>query len=310
MARIKLLILSLIFYGNIFNLFASTRKEIEKLNKDISLLESRLDRAEKYYTSTLKMREFTEYKSERLRERLALKKEVLKERKKNIQKNFMGILVNSLDKNKTPGGLIADDIMVQSLKKRMQDTEEHLNETKGLEKLLNKAIARYREYVQTEKELNSLLFELKNKKTVLLKKRRFKKGLSYPLKRSFGLPLKNYSSIDYGKKGITLRFDKEAPLYSTGKGKIAYVGTLSTYGNLIMIDHGRDIRSVLLGSFKAKVKKGQTVQKYEPIGISDHHTLGSKIYFEVRKKHRVQNTMLLIEKDLLAENGLTSTRVL
>ncbi len=305
MARIKLLDIFFLFVFHTLGIFASTREEIKKLHKDISTLESRLGRVGKYYTSTLEMREATQYKSERLKEDLTEELESLNERKKKIQKAFMGLLINSLDKDKMPGNLAANDIMIKSLKKQKQDTEKHLKEIKALEKLLDETTARYREYLQTEKDLSSLLSELENQKSFLLKKQHLKRNLAFLLNRPFVLPLKNYSSIDYDKKGITLKFNEKLPLYSTGKGKVAYIGSLSTYGNVLMIDHGQDTRSILLGSFKSEVKKGQILKKYEPIGISDHRRSDRKIYFEVRKKNKVQNTILLIETDVLAQKGLS-----
>ena len=285
---------------------AIIEKGIEQLNKDITVLESRLGHAEKYYNSTIKMIESTEKKSEHLKEQIFFKKNYLANENERLQKILMGTLVHSFANGQHPENLMANKIMVEKLKEKKKNIQYNLDKIRSLEKLLTKVNNRYKEYIQTEKELSTFVLELQGKRKNLINRKAFKESSLVLPQRRFGLPLKKYTSIEYNNKGITLKFDQTALLYSTEKGKIAYVGPLSSYGNLIMIDHGQDTRSILLGSFRSQVKKGQQVKKDEPIGMADYQT-NKQIYFEIRKNNEIQNTGLLIDKKLLAKGKVKST---
>ncbi len=86
-------------------------------------------------------------------------------------------------------------------------------------------------------------------------------------------------------------------------GKVIHSGALSTYGNVLMIDHGKDTISVCLGDFKARVPKGKRVKSGDVIGYTLKPTRkDSKLYFEVRVKDKAQATIhLLDEKSLIAK---------
>jgi murein DD-endopeptidase MepM/ murein hydrolase activator NlpD len=74
-----------------------------------------------------------------------------------------------------------------------------------------------------------------------------------------------------------------------------------------MIDHGKDVRSVILGQFDYLVKNGDVVKDSQLIGYTKARNatgLGDgKIYFEVRKNNLAQNTYLLLDKKSLARNS-------
>lgn len=117
---------------------------------------------------------------------------------------------------------------------------------------------------------------------------------------NFIAPLKEFDSVEYRKKGISFLFKGKYDLRAAQSGKIDYVGRLSTYGNVLIIDHGKDIRSILLGKINLKIKKGSIVKKGDIIAS----TVGSSkiknaIYFEVRKRNKVQNTAFLMNDEFL-----------
>ena len=120
----------------------------------------------------------------------------------------------------------------------------------------------------------------------------------------FSSPLDKFESFDFGNKGINYKFKKKSKILATYGGKVVYSGELASYGNIVMIDHGRGTRSIILGDFNPHVKKGRVVEQGDILGRTakmQKRDLGN-VYFEVREDNNIQNTILLMDKKLLAEN--------
>lgn len=120
-------------------------------------------------------------------------------------------------------------------------------------------------------------------------------------------PIYSYQGLEYQKKGVTFNFQGKNEVRATKAGKIVYTGALANYGNVLMIDHGNDTRTVLLGQFDYAVKNGDAVKISQVVGYTNprsNNGLGEgKIYFEVRKNNLAQNTYLLLDKKSLAKNS-------
>jgi murein DD-endopeptidase MepM/ murein hydrolase activator NlpD len=119
----------------------------------------------------------------------------------------------------------------------------------------------------------------------------------------FATPIGEYQGIDYAKKGVTFNFQGKNEVHAPKRGKIVYTGSLANYGNVLMIDHGNDTRTVLLGQFDYNVKNGDTIELGQIVGYTNPRNQnglgGGKIYFEVRKNNLAQNTYLLLDKKTL-----------
>lgn len=116
-------------------------------------------------------------------------------------------------------------------------------------------------------------------------------------------PIVQALGIDYQKKGVTFNFQGKNEVHAPKGGRVVYTGSLASYGNVLMIDHGNDTRTVLLGQFDYSVKNGDSIQASQIVGYTNPRNsngLGDgKIYFEVRKNNLAQNTYLLLDKRLL-----------
>lgn len=125
---------------------------------------------------------------------------------------------------------------------------------------------------------------------------------------AFHSPLKSFQDFTYEKKGITYRFNGKNEIRSPREGKVVYTGVLSTFGNIIMIDHGDESRSVLLGHYDYYVKNGDKVETGALIGHTKSTNVNpdadGKLYYEIRKKNLAQNTYLLLDKKTLSKNFL------
>ena len=142
--------------------------------------------------------------------------------------------------------------------------------------------------------------ELKNA-WELIKKSKNIKPLAVNVR--FKSPLESFLKIEYNQKGVTFKYKGKLPLKAAASGKIVYKGVLSNFGNVLMIDHGKQTRTIILGKFSSNSKKGSVVKKGQILGYTRGSRLKEeKLYFEVRKKNKVQNTFQLIERKSLANN--------
>ncbi|MEA9355585.1 peptidoglycan DD-metalloendopeptidase family protein [Bacteriovorax sp. PP10] len=124
---------------------------------------------------------------------------------------------------------------------------------------------------------------------------------SQPLSEDqFRAPIASYQNMEYQKKGVTYNFHGKNEIRAPRGGKVVYTGALANYGNVLMIDHGNDTRTVLLGQFDYAVKNGDAVKEFQVVGHTNprsNNGLGEgRIYFEVRKNNLAQNTYLLLDK--------------
>lgn len=233
-------------------------------------------------------------------------------------------LINQQDKQ-------SDDFLLRQ-KALLGTLERQIKSLKSAEKKsssLIKTLASYEEqlidYRQNSQSLYKLILDLENNKKDLSQKyinaldqkneleekleisiakqkasqRKYQKSLSklkeIPVKLM--LPLRDFTSYKGSKKGMTFKYKKVAPVHATENGKVVYSGELASYGKVIMIDHGHDIRSVLLGDLSIKVKKGDTVTKGQILGnVNSDAGLTKTLYYEVRKKNVAQNTLKLLKK--------------
>ena len=76
-------------------------------------------------------------------------------------------------------------------------------------------------------------------------------------------------------KGIDIAFSYGEPVYAYTGGKVTLVGTLSGFGNTIIIDDARKYRHVYAHLSKFNVTKGQTVKKGALIGYAGNSGIGS-----------------------------------
>lgn len=118
--------------------------------------------------------------------------------------------------------------------------------------------------------------------------------------KKFALPLKDFISMNVEGKGVALVYQEKTAIYAPDNAKVVFTGELASYGKVIMLDHGDDIRTVLLGNLTAKISKYDEVKQGDLLGYTDYE-IGKKnqLYFEVRKKDFVLNTSQFLNKNLL-----------
>lgn len=104
-------------------------------------------------------------------------------------------------------------------------------------------------------------------------------------------------SADYGMRyhpilkrkslhtGVDITTAKGTPVLAADGGKVIYVGTVGSYGKLLVIDHGKGLSTVYTQLFAVEVINGETVTKGSQIGQvgSTGFSTGPHLHFEVRK---------------------------
>ncbi len=302
------------------------KKIISQTTLEISELEKNLNVGNKKYLTTIDKIKKIEKVAYQVQVDLKSLSVSLNQSLTQMKETLKGVLVNSFEGQGTPGELLVKKIMVKkitreraeylelvennnNLKLRAEKIIFRLNEYKNIESelidaLQNLEISRRDKtdfYVGTIKEKDKLLSQLAQIKIKLDKNEKFK----IKKKRGFAFksPLKDFIKLEYNKRGVTFKYKGKKNILATKSGKIIYQGALSNFGNVIMIDHGRQTRTVLLGNFISTLKKGTLVKKGQILGYTRGGILKEeKLYFEVRKKNKVQNTFRLIERNSLAKN--------
>lgn len=188
------------------------------------------------------------------------------------------------------------DLRLEGLRK---DEEELAVVIRELENRKKTVMEQYLAQVQSKKKLEALV-QAKELKTKISEVK--KEFLQVPIVESkpdryFSRPLEDFLSFSSGPKGVTFKYQSVQPIKAVGEGKVVFAGDLASYGQVVLIDHGRDLRTVLLGKMNIKVKKNDEVQKGDVLAYTANDGKDAQnLYFEVRKKNTAQNTILWLDQ--------------
>ena len=233
------------------------------------------------------------------------------------KKAYLNYLMESQD-SENADKIFHQKIYHTILKQKLSDLKAAQKQSKDILAAINSYESKIKNFREEEDSIYQYIIDLENKKKVigqnyidtmekrnalqveldkLLAKEKARKKIRVAEKRSkngrgeFSLPLKGFKSLKKGKKGITISYSGTQPILAPAAGRVVYVGELASYGQVVMIDHGNDIKSVLLGDMQVKSKKGQAVKLNQILGytVTDDE-IAKSLYFEVRKKNKVEDT--------------------
>ncbi len=241
----------------------------------------------------------------------------LKNNEQLVKRDYLGgkkillhYLLNGLTDDYTAGNIYQGRLFKKLLVRNLKDLNSLMKANGEIRDRLEVLRTRYGEYNSVEKSLHLLVSGLEGEKRDVasyymqsLEEKKNLERLIGKLKANinqknvsqhFGLPLAKFFKLRSGVKGVTLKYKGSQPVQATGSGKIVYAGRLASYGKVIMIDHGNDLRSVILGDIVAEVKKGDKVAKGVLIGYTKESS--DSLYFEVRKMNVAQKTVAWLDK--------------
>ena len=108
----------------------------------------------------------------------------------------------------------------------------------------------------------------------------------------FAIPVQQFKQLKVENSGVSFFIDQDVPVLAPGKGRVVYIGSLASYGQVIMLDHGNDLRTLILGELKVNVARNSDVREGEVLGYAQNRAgQNSKVYFEVRKRETPQAAM-------------------
>ncbi len=104
--------------------------------------------------------------------------------------------------------------------------------------------------------------------------------------------------------GLDIATPKGTPVYAPANGKVVKAHYERGMGNLIVIDHGNNLKSYYGHLSLIKVKKGQRVNRMDVIGAvgSTGRSTGSHLHYEIRKYNRPINPRDYFVKSIIYRN--------
>ena len=179
-----------------------------------------------------------------------------------------------------------------------QNEEELGSVIKELETRKKTAMETYLAKVETKKKIETKVQTQKLEKRIAVVKKELSDApiIAKRPDRYFGKPVDDFLSYTASPKGVTFKYQATQPVKAVGEGKIVFAGDLAAYGQVVLIDHGNELRTVLLGKMNIKVKKNDTVRDGDILAYTVNDTKEAQnLYFEVRKKNTAQNTILWLD---------------
>ncbi len=100
------------------------------------------------------------------------------------------------------------------------------------------------------------------------------------------------------RSGIDIKTERGEPIKAVSAGRVVFSSWFKGYGNMIIIDHGRNYYTVYANIEETFKKKGSEVETGEVIAtVGDTGSgVGSKLYFEVRHHGKPVNPLDWIKK--------------
>lgn len=286
--------------GHTNNNFLINIKKIEEIEKEAEKLKSNLSASENEITS--------EFNNVQLAFDHYLLEKTEEEKNQDIQSTTIHfellsariMKLSSVQKH-SKKLLEKMNVLESSIANKKKEEQEIYNLIVELENKKKDIGKIYVDEMENHNQLQGELDKLKASKIVQQQKKR-ERGLETNEKSDFkfSLPVENFIDAKRKKKGIIFKYSSTIPVIAPGSGKVVYVGALASYGKVVIIDHGKDVRSVLFGDIVSKVDKNAIVKESQIIG----YTMGDpgavkSVYYEVRKKNIVQNTMLWLSEEQL-----------
>lgn len=220
--------------------------------------------------------------------------------------------------------LVADKVYGDTIEAQLEELQKNRASFKKLKKEFEMQQTRLNSLQQREHSTYNIILDLEKQKgaqselylselerkndlrekmdTMLIRKvispRPKQKQGKAKLSSALKLPLASYKSLKGSAKGVTFMFDQVTPVYATDSGTVVYSGELGSFGKIVMIDHGKELRSLVLGDMRINVKKGQVVSKGEVLAYTiSEPGINKGLYYELRQKNIAQNTLKVLKEN-------------
>lgn len=115
---------------------------------------------------------------------------------------------------------------------------------------------------------------------------------------NFGWRIDPFTGKNAMHEGVDYMIPSGTPIYASAGGVVVYADYHPQYGNMVEIDHGKDIVTRYAHSSKLLVKVGQMVRRGQEIALSGStgRSTGPHLHFEVRYKGLAQNPVRFLQR--------------
>ncbi len=317
-----------------FNLRAAVKKSVDELahyRTEVMELGARLSSLEKdigsknnlYLSSIEQIRQF-EFDLKLYRNELVAKKKEVQRNQIENKKILQNYLIESENESteiwqkkvhfellkRAQSKLQSSESELMSFQTKIDEFDRKLSELRKNEEELSLVIKEmesrkkvmmetYLSKVDSKKKMESKVLAQKIHQKIKLVKKQMSDAPIVLIKpdRFFVRPVEDFLSEVPSQKGVTFKYQAIQPIKAVGEGRVVFAGDLAAYGQVLLIDHGNDLRTVLLGRMNIKVKKNDSVALGEVLAYTLNDTKEPQnLYFEVRKKNTAQNTILWLDQ--------------
>lgn len=230
-----------------------------------------------------------------------------------LQKNWNLLVMQQADSNRHNEYLVTHKSIIESMKIKSDNLRKNIEWATNLENDLALTIKESSSLKVKSEVLIGLIQRLEDEKLRLLGQVNQKKFLgqkeehkiiNYTLENklakgeffldtNFVLPIGKFAKLERSEHGLNFFYKEHASLIAPASGKVIYVGELSNYGNVVMIEHDRKMISVLLGEIRSDVDEKSLVTQGSVIGklLADRDGGMKSLYYEIRKEERPVPTL-------------------
>lgn len=105
-----------------------------------------------------------------------------------------------------------------------------------------------------------------------------------PLNSRFGMRQSPWTGESEFHRGLDISAQRGTPVRAPASGVVAFAGDSGEYGNTVIVDHGRDLRSLYGHLSEIKVKHGERIERGEVIALTGNtgRTSGPHLHYEIQ----------------------------
>lgn len=97
-------------------------------------------------------------------------------------------------------------------------------------------------------------------------------------------------------RGVDISLPHGTEILAMAPGTIAFAGTMTGYGRVVIIDHGHDVRSLYAHLAELRVERGQEIATRSVIALSGSsgRATGPHLHFEILRRGRAEDPVPLL----------------
>lgn len=97
-------------------------------------------------------------------------------------------------------------------------------------------------------------------------------------------------------RGVDISVPSGTEVRSMAPGRVAFSGAMRGYGNVVIVDHGRGLRTLYAHLSELRVRTGEELRGRPVIGLSGStgHSTGPHLHFEIQRRGSAEDPVPLL----------------